>query len=72
MLHNFKINNIEQQGTDTINAVIPMKYQKYPSFIILQHMNVLAKLNKFPYVSLLYMTPNEAYNITFHMRTMNI
>ena len=32
--------------TDTIHAVIPIKYQRYPSTPLLKHANVLAKLNK--------------------------
>ena len=33
---------------DTIHAVIPTKYQKYPFTTILKHTNVLAKVNKLP------------------------
>ena len=44
-------------GADTIYTVLPMKYQKYPSTTILKHANVLDKVNKLPYKSLLDMTP---------------
>ena len=45
------INNITiltKLGIATIHAVIPTKYQKYPSATILKHANVLAKVNKPP------------------------
>ena len=34
--------------TDTIHAVIPKKYQKYPSTKIFKHLNVSDKVNKLP------------------------
>ena len=43
-----KIVILTKRGTDTIHAVIPEKYQKYPSTTILEHANVLAKVNKLP------------------------
>ena len=43
-----KVKVLTKKVTDTIHAVIPMKYQKYPSTTILKHENVLAKENKFP------------------------
>ena len=43
-----KIIILTKQGTDTIHAIIPKEYQKYPSTTILKHANVLAKLNEFP------------------------
>ena len=45
------INKIEisiKRGKYTINAIIPKKYQKYPSTTILKHVNILAKVNKPP------------------------
>ena len=59
-------------GTDTIHPVIPMKYQKHTSTTILKHANILDKVNKSPYMSLLNMTPHDAYSITIHVRTMSI
>ena len=55
-----------------IHAKIPTKYQKYPSNTILKHANVLDKVNKLPYVSLLNMIPNDAYSITIHVLTITI
>ena len=46
-----------------------MKYQKYPSTTILKHANVLAVVNKPPYVRLHNMTPHDAYSITIRVRT---
>ena len=43
-----KINILTKQGTDTIYAVILMKYQKYPSNTILKYANILAKVNILP------------------------
>ena len=63
---------LTKQGTDTIHAVIPKKYQKYPSMIILKHASVLDKVNKLPYVILHNMTPHDAYSITVHVCTMTI
>ena len=53
-----------------MHAVIPTKYQKYPSTTILKHMNVLAKVNKSPSGPLLKMTPHDAYSITIHLLRM--
>ena len=39
---------LTKQGIDTIHAVIPTKYQKYPSTIILKNAIFLAKVNKSP------------------------
>ena len=58
--------------TDTIHAVIPKKYEKYPSTTILKHDNVLAKVNISPYVRLLHMMSYDAYSITIYVRTMII
>ena len=69
------INNImilTKRGADRMNTVILEKYQKYPSTTILKHVNVLAKLNKFPYSSLLNMMPDDAYVFTIHVLTMNL
>ena len=43
-----KIMILNKQGSDMINDVIPTKYQKYLSITILEHANVLAKVNKSP------------------------
>ena len=43
-----KIIILTKSRTDTIHAVIPMKYRKYPSTTILKHANVLAEVNKSP------------------------
>ena len=43
-----KITILIKLGSDTINAVIPKKYHKYPSTTILKPVNVLDKLNKSP------------------------
>ena len=64
--------NIDQQGTDTIHAIITKKCQKYPSNTTLKHVNILDKVNKFPFVRLLNMTPHNTYSITTHLRTMTI
>ena len=39
---------------------------------ILKHENVLAKVNKLPYVRLHYMKPHDTYIITIHVHTMTI
>ena len=39
---------LTKRGSDTIDELIPMKYQKYPSNTIIKHANVLAEVNKFP------------------------
>ena len=69
------INNIKiliKWVTDTINAVIPKKYQNYPSDTILKHANVLAKVNKSPSLRLPNMMPHEAYSIIIHAHKMTI
>ena len=43
-----KITILPKRGTYMIHAVIPKKYQKYPSIEILKHTGVLAKVNKYP------------------------
>ena len=63
-----KIIILTKLGTDTINTVIPKKYQKYPSTIILQHANNLTKVNKLPYMSLLKIMPHDAHSVTIHVR----
>ena len=42
-----KITILTKRGTDAIYAVIPTKYQKYLSTAILDHVNVLDRVNKF-------------------------
>ena len=49
-----------------------MKYQKDPSTKILKHVNVLAKVNKSPYVCFLNMTPHDTYSIAIHVLKMTI
>ena len=51
---------LTKQGTDMIHAIITAKYQKFTSTTILKHTNVLAKVNKLPYVSLKNTTPHYA------------
>ena len=46
------------------------KYQKYPSTRIIKQANVLAKVNKTPYVCLLNTVPHVAYSVTTHIGTM--
>ena len=48
----FKKFDLNQWGTDTMHAVIPTKYQKYPSTTIIKHSNVLIEVSKSPYVHL--------------------
>ena len=43
-----KIITLRKRVTETTNAVIPIKYQKYPSNTILKHVIVLDKVNKSP------------------------
>ena len=57
---------------DTMRTVITTKYQKYISTTIHKHANVLAKVNKSPYVRLFNMKPHGAYSITIHVHTMTI
>ena len=61
---------LTKQGKYTIHAVVPNKYQKYPSTTILKHVNILAKVNKSPYGCLHNITPHGAYIITIHVRTV--
>ena len=63
---------LTKRGTDKIYAVIPTKYQKYPSTTILKHANILAKVIKLPYRNLHNMTPHGAYSITVHARTTTL
>ena len=58
--------------TYMINAVIPTKYQKYPSTTILEHANDLAKVNKYTYRRLHSMAPHGNYSIKIHVRTLNL
>ena len=53
-----------------IHAVIPKKYQKYPSTAILKHANVLTKVNKSPQGHLQNITPRDACGILIHVRTV--
>ena len=39
---------------------------------MVNHAIFLAKVNKFPYVNLLNMTPHDIYSITIHIGTMAI
>ena len=63
---------LTKQVTDTIHAVIPKKYHKYPLTTILKHVDFLDELNILPYVRLLDIMPHDAYSITIHIRTMTI
>ena len=62
-----KIIILTKGGKYAIHAVIPTKYQKNPSKTILKHANILAKVNKSPYVCLLNMFPHYAYSIKTHV-----
>ena len=53
-----------------IHAVIPTKYQKYPSTTILIHVNFLAKGYKSPCGRLPNIMPHDVYSITIHVRTI--
>ena len=55
-----------------IHAVVLTKYQKYPPTTILKHVNVLTKVNKWPYVSLHNMMPHDSYSIPIHVRRMTL
>ena len=69
------INNIiilTKQDADMIYTIIPTKHQNYPSTKILNHANVLAKVNKSPYERLLGMAPHDAYILTIHVLTMTL
>ena len=55
--------NPNQRGSDTINAVSVKKYQKYPSIIILKHVNVLAEVIKSHGVHLYQITPYKKCTI---------
>ena len=61
---------LTMQGTDMIHAVITTKYHKYPSTTILNHSNILSKVNKLPCRCLLQITPHDAYSITIHVLTV--
>ena len=65
-----KIKILTKRGTDTIHAVIPMKYQKYTSTTILKYVNVLAKVNKLPWERLHNMIPQDACSIPIHVCTV--
>ena len=56
-----------------IHAAIPAKYQKYTRTTIIKHAIVWAKVNKWPYVRVLNMTPHDAYisTINVHIITMS-
>ena len=69
------INNIiilTTWGEYIIYDIIPKKYQKYPSTIILKHANNLAKVNKSPYGNLFNIMPHEDYIITMHVHKMTL
>ena len=51
---------------------MPSFWKKYQNPKILKHANVLANVNKFPYVRLLNMMPPDAYSITTHVHTVTI
>ena len=55
-----------------IHDVIPTKYQTYFSTTILEHANVLDKVDKSPLNVLRNMTPHDAYSITIHVRTVTL
>ena len=55
-----------------IYIILPKKHQKYPSTTILKHVNVLAKVNKSSYMSLLNTAPHDACSITIHVHTMTL
>ena len=67
-----KITIWTKKGKYMINAIITMKYQKYPSTTIPKHENVLAKVNKSTYGRLINMTPHDAFSITLHVHAMAI
>ena len=67
-----RIITLTKLGSDTINDVIPKKYQKHSSNTILKHANVLAKVNKSPWGRLLNMMPHDANSIPIHVRTMTL
>ena len=48
------------------------KCQKYPSTTILEHENILAKVNKPPYERLYNMTPHDSCSIPIHVRTITL
>ena len=51
-----------------IHAIIPAKYQKYPTTTTLTHVNALDKINKSHQGRLQNMTPRDNYSITIHGR----
>ena len=55
-----------------IHAKIRKKYQKYPSTTIFKHANVLAKVNKPPFVFFYNMTTHDAYIIPIHVPTVTL
>ena len=63
---------LTKRGTYLIHAIIPTKYQKYPSTTILKHVIYLAKVNKSPGGILYNITPHDAYSITIHMHTTTL
>ena len=67
-----KTRTLTKRGSDTIHAVIPKKYQKYPSNPILKHANVLDEVNKSPWGFLLNMPSHDAYSIPIHVHTMTL
>ena len=60
-----KIIILIKQGIYTMHAVIPTKYQKYPSTTILKHMNVLAKVKK------IALCEFNQYDIPWHLQYYN-
>ena len=67
-----KIIIFTKRVTDTIHALIPTKYQKYPSTTTLKHEKNLDKVNKLPNVRLLHTKPHAGYNIKIHVLTITI
>ena len=69
------INNIivlTKRGADTVHTIIPKKYQKYPSTIILKQEFFLARVNNSPYGPLENMSSHYAYSITIHTHTTTL
>ena len=52
MLNNKQHHNLNQKVTDTIHAVILMKYHKYPPTTILKHTNVLYQVRNLTFLLL--------------------
>ena len=61
---------LTQQGAYMIYTIIPMKFKKYSSTKVLKHVNVLPKVNNFPYENLINMTPHDALQ-DYNPRTYN-